>query len=251
MTEGKKRTKTAAWLQLLRVPNLFTVPGDPIAGYLLAMHCGTPRIGLAGAVLASLLFYGAGLLLNDVHDLDEDRRDRPTRPLPAGEVPVRQAMMVSIILFVIGLAICAAMGHRAFGAGLALAGAIVVYDLVVKNIAVLGPFTMGWCRALSLLLGAAADPYFHSMTPGVAVASCILIVYIGCVTHLAHQEVIAGPAGRMTLPQLVGFLLRLLFVVQAVFAFSSGTGLVGVIAGVGLLALWPVSTFFSRHFYMS
>ena len=25
-----------AWLQLFRVPNLFTVPGDPLAGFLIA-----------------------------------------------------------------------------------------------------------------------------------------------------------------------------------------------------------------------
>ena len=28
-----------AWLRLLRLPNLLTVPGDPVAGYLLAMAC--------------------------------------------------------------------------------------------------------------------------------------------------------------------------------------------------------------------
>ena len=26
------------WLQLFRAPNLFTVPGDPLAGYLLASY---------------------------------------------------------------------------------------------------------------------------------------------------------------------------------------------------------------------
>ncbi len=251
MTEGMKRSKAMAWLQLLRAPNLLTVPGDPVAGYLLAMHGGVPRMELLGAVLASLFFYCAGLLLNDVRDLDEDRRDRPTRPLPAGEVPARQALLVSVLLFAAGLATSAALGQRAFGAGLALAGAIVVYNLVVKDIPVLGPFTMGWCRALSLLLGAAANPFFHRMTPGVAVASCVLILYIGCVTHLAKQEVIAGPAGRMTLPQLVGLLLRLLFVLQAAFVFASGTGEVGWLAGAILLALWPVSSLLSRRFYMS
>ena len=76
MTEGMKRSKAMAWLQLLRAPNLLTVPGDPVAGYLLAMHGGVPRMELLGAVLASLFFYCAGLLLNDVRDLDEDRRDR-------------------------------------------------------------------------------------------------------------------------------------------------------------------------------
>ena len=30
------KSATHTWLQLLRAPNLFTVPGDPLAGFLLA-----------------------------------------------------------------------------------------------------------------------------------------------------------------------------------------------------------------------
>jgi hypothetical protein len=36
MREGHAHPKLTAWLQLLRVPNLFTVPGDPLAGFSLA-----------------------------------------------------------------------------------------------------------------------------------------------------------------------------------------------------------------------
>ena len=53
------------WLQLLRAPNLFTVPGDPLAGYLLACYGAVePRVLLP--VFASLCFYSSGLLVNDL-----------------------------------------------------------------------------------------------------------------------------------------------------------------------------------------
>src|SRR5260221_228220 len=71
------------WLQLFRAPNLLTVPGDPIAGYLLACF-GAVEEGLWPAIGASVCFYAGGLLLNDLADLAEDRRERPSRPLPSG-----------------------------------------------------------------------------------------------------------------------------------------------------------------------
>jgi 4-hydroxybenzoate polyprenyltransferase len=66
----------------LRLPNLFTVPGDPIAGFLLACGAANQRVALldyrvAFAVIASLCLYSAGLVMNDLFDLEEDRRDRP------------------------------------------------------------------------------------------------------------------------------------------------------------------------------
>ena len=96
-----RRGSGAAWLQLLRVPNLFTVPGDPVAGFLLATFgVLTPDVVLA--ILGSLCLYAGGLVLNDLHDLDEDRRDRPNRPLPAGEIAVRSAWLAVIGLFLVG-----------------------------------------------------------------------------------------------------------------------------------------------------
>ena len=80
---GTRPSKFRTWLQLFRAPNLFTAPGDPLAGYLLANFGAGIDGTLPLVIIACLLFYGAGLLLNDFADLEEDRRDRPSRPLPS------------------------------------------------------------------------------------------------------------------------------------------------------------------------
>src|SRR4051794_24098067 len=92
-----------AWMQLLRPPNLFTVPGDPLAGYLFANHGFLSR-SLGWAMTASLLLYSAGLVLNDLADEAEDRRERPSRPLPSGSVPPAGAWALAIVLALAGLA---------------------------------------------------------------------------------------------------------------------------------------------------
>ena len=86
--------KLRAWLQLFRVPNLLTVPGDPLAGFLIAAG-GRLDSRAACAVVASLAFYAAGLAMNDLADFAEDTRERPKRPLPSGAIPRSTAWTVS------------------------------------------------------------------------------------------------------------------------------------------------------------
>ena len=90
------------WLQLFRAPNLFTVPGDPLAGYVLASY-GAFESDVFYAVGASVCFYAAGLLDNDLADLAEDRVERPFRPLPSGAAKPLTVALVAAVLTGAGL----------------------------------------------------------------------------------------------------------------------------------------------------
>jgi len=199
--------RLGAWGQLLRLPNLPTVPGDPIVGYLLAASsAGMPvTAGIVLPALASTLLYCAGLLANDYFDLAEDRRHRPTRPLPAGFVRPATAIAVAAALTALGLAAAWGAGTAAAIAALVLAGAVWGYDLGLKRLAVVGPVVMGTCRGLSLLLGAVAAVGWH--LPGAVVASaCGLTAYIAAVTVVAARETTpgrVGPSGRLPLLVLI------------------------------------------------
>ena len=145
------------WLQLVRAPNLFTVPGDPLAGYFLHLATGG-RLDhrLPMAVAASLGLYSFGLLLNDLVDIREDKRDRPTRPLPSRAANVYTVLAVAIGLALVALVVCFATSKSTFLVGVTLLAAIILYNSWAKKIAILGPLNMGLCRGLSLLLGATA-----------------------------------------------------------------------------------------------
>lgn len=192
------------WLQLLRAPNLFTVPGDPLAGFLLAT-AGHLDLRLLFVIGASLCFYSHGLLLNDLADLEEDRRDRPNRPLPSGAANASTVLLVTIILAGVALVLCALISLHTLIAGAGLLTAIVVYNVWAKKIPVLGPVMMGLCRGLSVLLGAAAGIWEYVLPTGhlIGVWSVLLplavmgaigeALYIAAVTHLARIETLANP----------------------------------------------------------
>src|SRR6187402_3064887 len=97
------------WLQLFRAPNLFTVPGDPLAGYVLAAYGAfEPAVWLA--VGASICLYAAGLLDNDLADLREDRAERPQRPLPSGAANPRTVALAAAVLTGLGVLLAAMLG---------------------------------------------------------------------------------------------------------------------------------------------
>jgi len=200
-----QKTTAQIWLQLLRAPNLFTVPGDPLAGFLLVSG-GPLDARLVCAVFASLCFYAHGLLLNDLADLDEDRRERPNRPLPSGAARLGTVRAVAGVLAASALLLCFAAGRPAFFVGLALLAIVAIYNLWSKKIAVLGPVNMGLCRGLSLLLGAsAALPTTLPTLPLLATAS--LTLYIALVTNLARIETHADPPKLPRALPLVGLLI--------------------------------------------
>jgi predicted AlkP superfamily pyrophosphatase or phosphodiesterase len=188
----------ADWCRLFRIPNLLTVPGDPLAGIMLA-NAGGQR-GVCWAIAASLSFYTGGLVLNDLADLEIDRRERPGRPLPSGKIALSSARTVCTALFVLGLSFSAAGGSAGFLVGVMLSGMVLAYNLRLKSLPVIGPISMGLCRGLSLVLGAVmARPGWPPAVP--VIAAGWLALYIAAVTNLARDE--AGkwrPGWREWLP---------------------------------------------------
>lgn len=228
-----------SWLQLIRVPNLFTVPGDPLVGFILASGAANggkafldPRAALA--VLASLCLYSAGLILNDLLDLEEDRRERPKRPLPSGAISVKAAKIACGALTLVGLLVMALVAGQA-GSMIAVALALCIgfYDGVTKNIPVIGALNMGLCRGLSLWLGAtAATQTTWPQAPIVVLSAVILTVYIAAVTNLARHET------RPTVPVLPRVLPSVvLFGAFLLFHFGHGPVLVSMSTTVLAIAL--------------
>lgn len=181
-----KQTRLRVWLQLVRLPNLFSVPGDPLAGYL-AANQGWLEQSLAWVVLGSLFVYAGGLLMNDYYDAAEDLADRPDRPVPSGAVSRSMVGWAAAGLSAAGLAAYAMAGQmRVFVVGAVLTGMVWLYNGWAKRVAGLGAFTMGACRAMSLLAGAMCGPIgtWQMALPAVVTTG----LFIGAVTHLARFE---------------------------------------------------------------
>lgn len=177
---------------MLRPPNLFTVPGDPLAGYLLAAAAGVGEPVAAWRVVSAaagcLLLYTSGLLQNDYFDMAEDRLQRPSRPLPSGRASPAAVVGVASVLAVLGVVLAATASSASGAAAAALAVAITAYNAGGKRIVLLGPVLMGACRGLSLLVGAGLAGKVGWLAPATMVSAAGLLVFIAAVTGIAARE---------------------------------------------------------------
>lgn len=159
--------RARAWAELLRLPALFTVPGDALAGAAAVSARPTARTLLA--IASSLCLYEAGMALNDWADRDVDAVERPHRPLPSGRVRPAAALGAACALTGAGLSLAACAGRPALTVAVPLAATVWAYDLVLKNTPA-GPFAMATARGLDLLLGAAATAGASPLDPRAGVA---------------------------------------------------------------------------------
>lgn len=141
------------YLQLVRLPNVFTAAADSLAGWLIVQGSFESPGRWVPLLLASMSIYAAGIALNDVFDYEIDLRERPTRPLPSGNVSRKFAAWLGGGLLAAGPLLALASGSVAsFLVAMFLALSVLAYDVGVKR-TVLGPEVMGLCRGLNFLLG--------------------------------------------------------------------------------------------------
>src|SRR2546426_1083326 len=87
VTLSQPRTRLVVLAQLVRLPNAFTEMADICLGGLVisAIAPGSFRWwAFALLVMAYTCLYWAGMVWNDYFDLEQDLRERPSRPLPSG-----------------------------------------------------------------------------------------------------------------------------------------------------------------------
>jgi 4-hydroxybenzoate polyprenyltransferase len=230
--------KTADLLDLLRIPNVTTAASDVMAaGALVAATGPVPAAAWArwaAALLGSAALYCAGMALNDVADAPLDRAQRPTRPIPSGRIARATATRVAMGLLAAGLLLVALAGRPAFAAGLLLACAIVLYDLVLSGRPLAGPLGMAACRGLNMLMGLLA---LGGAPPAGLAAIAILVVYLLGLTHLSLGEVEGSPRAAVR-SAVASTLLAAVAIVAIAFWMRAARPWAGWVALGACLLLW-------------
>ncbi|MFC8519485.1 SCO3242 family prenyltransferase [Streptomyces sp. NPDC057257] len=198
-------SRIRGWAELLRLPALFTVPGDAFAGAAAASATPTSRTLLA--IGSSLCLYDAGMALNDWADRAEDAVDRPHRPLPSGRIHPNAALAAACALTGAGLTLAARAGRPALAVAVPLAATVWAYDLHLKHTPA-GPPAMAAARGLDLLLGAAAT---SGHTRKALSSAALLATHTLAVTAVSRQETRDGsPLAALAALATTGLLTRLL-----------------------------------------
>ena len=174
-------------LRLGRVSNLPTVWTNVVAGMVLAGgNPFSPELALVLAAMSAM--YVGGMYLNDAFDREFDARERPERPIPAGQVDASTVFSAGFGLLAVGVLFLALAGAAAAVVGLALAAVIVYYDINHKNNP-LSPLLMGICRTL-VYVGAGLAVTV-SLSPALPCAAVVVVCYLIGLTYIAKQETLS------------------------------------------------------------
>ena len=203
MSEMTFTGKLCAWGRLLRLPNLFTAPWDPVCGFLIAGGASDPeKIGYLA--VAALCAYAFGLVTNDIADLKTDTAERPARPLPSGEISMKEASIAAVVLCIVALELTSFAGHGACFGMMLLLVVILLYNYCGRKSALLSSALMGLCRVFSFGIGVAA---VYPEIPSLNMTLCALyaagmFLFILGITLVARRETetLKSRPGRTLIP---------------------------------------------------
>ena len=203
------------------------------------------------------LLYVSGMFLNDAFDQGFDRRYRPERPIPAGDISGSAVFKFGFGLMLSGVLVLFISFPQSEVAvwGLILCALIILYDWSHKKIAA-SPIVMALCRVMVYFCAAAsAGTAFGTKVLG---GAGVLMAYMIGLSYVAKQEnltqiqslwpllFLASPfvyAARLLLRFDQDTLQYVLFLVWAVFAVTHlfkkrkniPRAVVSLIAGISLL----------------
>jgi len=148
-----------AYMKLMRIGNVFTAFANILMGFLVVQSDIGPsgisadNAGLLAALLTSTFcLYSAGMVLNDVFDVQRDTAERQNRPIPMGQVSLATAKKLGWGLLVLGVVSSLPAGLNGILMATAVAVSVVLYDWILKQTAI-APLAMGACRVFNILLG--------------------------------------------------------------------------------------------------
>jgi 4-hydroxybenzoate polyprenyltransferase len=213
-------------LRLFRVPNVFTAIADTSMAFAVASVDSPNIAAFILLVVATSLLYTSGMVLNDTFDFEQDLKERPQRPLPAGRIDRQTAKQLGLSMLGTG---CVAapiaiwlQGGNVVGAAVlvgCLAAAIYSYNAGGKR-TVFGPYIMGSCRMFNILFVLCASRDFGFLSEHAMAVDQLMIaggigVYIAGITWFARTEAArSSHRGRLSfalLHMLLGIAMLMFF----------------------------------------
>ena len=239
----------------------------PIGFWLLFWPCGfslamatvkNPTAGfdwwaLVLCFVGAVVMRGAGCTFNDIVDRDIDDKIERTRsrPIPAGQVSVRNAVIFMVLQALIGLAILVQFNWFTVAIGVASVALVAVYPFM-KRVTWWPQFFLGLAFSWGALVGWASQTAVIGWPAILLYAGCILWV-IGYDTIYALQDVeddalvgvkstarLFGPRAQMAILAFYA-LATMCWIIAAFLAGAGWIFLAALLAPVAIL-VWQVAT---------
>ncbi len=216
------------YIQLLRPSNFVIALLSIGVASLLSGGTSAQWAAIAAAALSGAFIGAAGMVINDVLDVEIDKVNKPDRPLANGAVPLDHAKLLYMVLNAVGLAFGFLLPPAAQYIALFAVLFIYFYSAVLKRTVLLGNLAVGCMTGLAFAYGGAS---VGSMDRALLPALFAFLLNVGR-EIIKDMEDVEGDRrnGANTLPVKYGLtaaaaastLFLVLLIAAALYPFAAG-----------------------------
>jgi geranylgeranylglycerol-phosphate geranylgeranyltransferase len=173
-------------------------------------HAGTNALPALLLSLAAMAAVGFGNIVNDIHDIETDRISHPRRPLPRGELTIRQAWSFALACVLIAVSCAYAVSRLHAAAALLPIVLLGIYAFGLKATRLWGNVLVSALVAYPLIFGALLAPGWNSLI----IPACLAFLLNLCREIVKDIQDREGDAahGMMTSASLPFGFLRVLII---------------------------------------
>ncbi|MDD1720892.1 MAG: UbiA family prenyltransferase [Euryarchaeota archaeon] len=113
------------------------------------------------AFTAVFLITGGGNVINDYFDVDIDRINKPTRPLPAGLITQSKALVYACILLLLGTILASLLNSLCLAIAALSSALLILYSWRLKRSVLIGNLLVGYLTGSVFLFGGASVHAFY------------------------------------------------------------------------------------------
>ncbi|HLP17364.1 MAG TPA: geranylgeranylglycerol-phosphate geranylgeranyltransferase, partial [Bacteroidota bacterium] len=145
-----------AIIRLIRPSNFIIASLSIAVACVLAGGTTSQWLLIAAAACSGALIGAAGMVINDIFDVEIDRINKPERPLPRGEVTIARAKLLYLMLNGAGVLLTALLPAEAQAIAIGAILLIYLYSAVLKRTVLAGNLAVGVMTGLTFIYGGAA-----------------------------------------------------------------------------------------------
>ncbi|MDQ1329204.1 MAG: geranylgeranylglycerol-phosphate geranylgeranyltransferase, partial [Candidatus Poribacteria bacterium] len=142
-----------AYVRLIRPLNGLIAFISVILGAFLSSGSVSPFIRVIIASATALLLLSAGNALNDYCDVESDRINKPSRPIPSRQISRRSALTFSVFLFIIGIGFSFFINWFALFIAIIVSLLLILYATRLREFPLLANSTVGFLTGLTFIYG--------------------------------------------------------------------------------------------------
>ncbi len=147
----------AAYMEMMRPSNCLMAVISVFIGFFLVTGVSYSffSYNLLFAVMAVFLITGAGNVINDYYDIESDKINRPSRPIPSARVKANSALGFAYGLFIVGVFL-SFINFFMFVIAFVNSVILILYSRNFQNKILIGNISIGYLAGSTFLYGGAA-----------------------------------------------------------------------------------------------